>query len=117
MMIMNQATLKGWQTRQLDFVLAYTQADVETDLYMETPKGFQMKGKDQEYVLKLKKNLYGQKQAGRVWNKHLTKRLTENLGFKQSKVDECVFGKNKSMPVIYILMTPFCREVTKASWT
>jgi hypothetical protein len=58
--IVKLAVLKGWQTRQLDFVLAYTQADVETDLYMEIPQGFQMKGKDQECVLKLKKDLYGQ---------------------------------------------------------
>ena len=27
----------------------------------------------QEYVLELVRNLYGQKQAGRVWNKHLAK--------------------------------------------
>jgi hypothetical protein len=70
---MKLAALKGWQIRQLAFVLAYNQANVETDVYMEIPRGFQMKGKDQAYVLKLKKKLYSQKQAGRVWNRHLTK--------------------------------------------
>ncbi len=59
-------------TRQLDFVLAYTQADIERDLYMKLPPGFTVPGRvitDQDrkdYVLKLEKNLYGQKQAGRV---------------------------------------------------
>ena len=41
-------------------------------------------------MLKLLKNLYGQKQASHVWNQHLTVHLT-TLRFIQSKVDECVF--------------------------
>jgi hypothetical protein len=56
-----------------------------------------------EYVLKLHKNVYGQKQAGRVWNKkYLVDRLVNQVGFKQSKVDECVFYKGN---VIYVLYT------------
>ncbi len=43
-----------------------------------------------DYVLKLEKNLYGQKQAGRVWYLHLRKYLLK-LGFKPSEHDECVF--------------------------
>jgi hypothetical protein len=34
------AILSNWYTRQLDFVLAYTQADIERDLYMKLPAGF-----------------------------------------------------------------------------
>ena len=34
------AILSNWHTRQLDFVLAYTQADIERDLYMKLPAGF-----------------------------------------------------------------------------
>ena len=71
-------------------MLAYTQADVECDLYMEVPKGFEVVGEPSDYVLKLKKNLFGQKQAGRVWNKHLVNKL-ESVGFKRSVVDECLF--------------------------
>ena len=33
------AILSNWHTRQLDFVLAYTQADIERDLYMKLPAG------------------------------------------------------------------------------
>jgi hypothetical protein len=48
-----------------------------------------------DYVLKLEKNLYGQKKAGRVWYFHLRKNLLK-LGFKPSQYDECIFyyGKN-----------------------
>ena len=34
------ALLHGWATRQLDFVLAYPQADIEADVFMELPQGF-----------------------------------------------------------------------------
>jgi hypothetical protein len=61
------AILSNWHTRQLDFVLAYTQADTERDLYMKLPAGFTVPERTiteqdrRDYVLKLKKNLYGQK--------------------------------------------------------
>jgi len=71
------AILSNWHTRQLDFVLAYTQADIERDLYIKLPAGFTLPDRTiteqdrKDYVLKLEKNLYGQKQAGRVWYLHL----------------------------------------------
>ena len=37
--------LKNWHTRQLDFVLAYPQADAETEQYMDMPVGFDVGGK------------------------------------------------------------------------
>jgi len=40
--------LRGWETRQLDFVLAYTQADVETDLYMRIPTGYEVEQKSRK---------------------------------------------------------------------
>jgi len=94
--------IHGWHTVQLDYVLAFTQAPVDRDLYMHIPKGFQIDGaKKGEYVLQVKRNVYGQKQAGRVWNKYLVKGLKE-LGFTQSSVDESVFFKGR---MIYILYT------------
>ena len=47
--------MNGWHTRQLDFVLAYPQAPVECDLYMEIPYGYNIKDPE-KYALKLKKN-------------------------------------------------------------
>ena len=67
---------------------------------IKLPAGFIVPGRaitDQDrrdYVLKLEKNLYGQKQAGRVWYLHLKKNLLK-LGFKPSQHDECVFIMEK----------------------
>jgi hypothetical protein len=58
-----QSILHSWHSRQLDFLLAYPQADIERDLYMELPKGVTVEGNTEDssqYVLKLVKNLYGQ---------------------------------------------------------
>jgi hypothetical protein len=45
LIVMTMATLSKWHTRQLDFVLAYTQADIERDLYMKLSPGFTVPGK------------------------------------------------------------------------
>jgi hypothetical protein len=62
------------------------------------------------------KNVYGQKQVGQVWNQHLVKKLTKELKFKQSKVeDECVFYHGKTMYALYtdesILAGPDQKEI------
>jgi hypothetical protein len=92
---------QGWAVKQVDFVLAYTQADAETDMYMKPPKGFEFnQGDAGDYVLKIKKNYYGQRQAGRVWNRHLTTKLLE-AGFTQSAHDECLFYHGRAIYALY----------------
>ena len=101
-LILILAIINKWYTRQVDFVLAYPQADIEFDMYMELPHGIETKhGNGKTHVLKLLKNLYGQKQAGRVWNQHLVKGLTD-IGFKQSKVDECAFFRGNVIFIVYV---------------
>jgi Reverse transcriptase (RNA-dependent DNA polymerase) len=92
----------GWHTKQIDFVLAYPQADVECDIFMRIPKDFTIEGKSRDtHVLQLVKNLYGQKQAGRVWNQHLHSELLR-MGWTQSSADECVYYKGKVIFLVYV---------------
>ena len=111
--LLTLALLHNWKTTQLDYVLAFPQAPVEKELYMEIPKGFE--GAKGEYVLQLHRNVYGQKQAGRVWNKYLVNKLTNELKFKQSRIDECVFYRGKTIYVLYtddsILASPDQNEI------
>jgi hypothetical protein len=83
---------------------------------MTIRKGFEIEqGRNEDYVLKLHRNVYGQKQASRVRNQHLTKILTEKLGFEQSKVDACDFYKGQVMYILYtddsILVGPDPKEI------
>jgi hypothetical protein len=96
------AAQHGWHTIQIDYVLAFPQAPIEKTLYMEVPKGFKIEGYDRrQHCLKLHKNVYGSKNAGRTWYQYLTRKLIEEVGFVQSKVDECVFYKGNVMYVLY----------------
>jgi hypothetical protein len=81
-----------WETRHVD---------IETNLYMDIPKGFHLHGQQSMHCLKLKKNLYGQRQAGRVWNHFLHSGLT-NLRFQQSTVEECVYYCGSSILLCYV---------------
>ena len=96
------SVLRGWNCRQLDFVAAYPQAPCDTETYMEFPKGISSLGNSKTHVLLLLQNIYGKKQSGRVWNIYMTNKLVDELEFKQSKVDECVFYKDKSIILIYV---------------
>ena len=89
----------GWHTQQVDYIAAYTKAPIDLDMYMEFPRGFTVPGgvDRNTFVLKLDRNLYGQKQAGRVWYKYLHKRLITKAGFVPSKHDECLFFRGKVM--------------------
>jgi hypothetical protein len=68
---------------------------------MEVPVGLDLRQKKKDLWLKLRKNIYGTKQAGRVWNKHVNKGLTK-LGFKASLVDSCVYYHVKTTFMIYV---------------
>jgi hypothetical protein len=102
-----QSIINSWHTRPLDFVLAYPQADVECDLYLEIPQGFEFDGSRKTHFLKLIKNLYGSKAAGRVWQQHLFKGLVD-LGYTQSTTDECVFYKGSTIFMVYTDDGIFC---------
>jgi hypothetical protein len=112
------ALLRGWETRQIDFVQAYPQAPVECDIYMDIPKGYKIKGVTHaSHVIKLIKNLYGQKQAGRVWNKHLEAGLMK-IGFQPSKIDPCLYYKGQVVFLVYvddgIFLSPSKKAIDKA---
>ena len=61
------AAIENLHTKSIDFVLAYPQANIDVDIYMELPQGFNVRPESGRYVLKLQKNLYGMKQAGHNW--------------------------------------------------
>jgi len=68
------------------------------------------------HVLKLIKNIYGLKQAGQVWNKHLHKGLIK-LKFHQSTYNSCIYYRGSVVMGVYIddclIITPSEDEVLK----
>jgi hypothetical protein len=60
--LMAISVIHDLETRSIDFVLAFPQADLDVDIYMELPYGFDFDGQ-RHFLLKLNKNLYGLKSA------------------------------------------------------
>ena len=101
-LILTISLIKKWPTRQIDYILAFPQAPIERNLYLKVPHGYHIiNDKKDNYALKIHNNLYGQKQASRVWHEYLIQKLTK-AQFQQSKHDPCVLFRQK---VIYILYT------------
>ena len=67
------SNLLGLEGRQIDFVQAFTQADSDQDLYMEIPPNWDPPGladKKEDFIMELKKNLYGSCSAAHNWWVH-----------------------------------------------
>jgi hypothetical protein len=91
-----------WSFHQVKFDMAYPQAPIETDIYIELPQGIQVATSNaKDHVSKLLKNIYGQKQAGWVWNSFLVDKLT-SIGFQPSAIDTCVFFRGKIIFMVYV---------------
>ena len=65
----------------MDFILAYPHAPAEVPYYMHFPQGYTFKNRltNEKHVLKLTKNIYGQKTARRSWNKFLAESGNEQF--------------------------------------
>ena len=94
--------LLKWQSRQLDFVMAYPQAPTEMPLYMRLPQGYKCNGITRKtHALKLLRNVYGQKQATRVWNKFMDQGMHE-IRFTPSQFDPCLYYRGSVVFLVYI---------------
>ena len=83
----------------MDVKSAYLNALLDYEIYVEPPESF--KGKNGNYVWKLKKSLYGLKQSGWTWNKTFHTYLTTQ-NFIQSPVDSCTFKMSRiKYPSLY----------------
>ena len=95
------AIIHKLETKSIDFVLAFPQADLDRDVYMELPYGFQVGDDKGKFVLKLKKNLYGLCDASYNWFQKITEGL-ESEGFERSEIDQCVFLRNDCIILLYV---------------
>ena len=61
------AEIHGIPSKSIDFVWAFSQADLEVSVYMELGFDAPQNGSRKFYVLHWNKSLYGLKQAGYNW--------------------------------------------------
>jgi len=63
-------TFRRWSLHQLDIKSAFLSGPLEEEVYVDQPPGFEVTGHEDK-VCKLKKALYGPKQAAQAWNKRI----------------------------------------------
>ena len=61
------AALEDWEIHQLDVKSAFLNGVLDKEIYMEQPQGFIIPGQEHK-VCRLKKAIYGLKQASCAWN-------------------------------------------------
>ncbi|KAL6193395.1 hypothetical protein ACLB2K_034479 [Fragaria x ananassa] len=91
----------GWKLRQFDVKNTFLHGDLQEDIFMRQPQGFESL-EHPDFVCKLRKFLYGLKQAPRAQNEKFTGHLPA-LGFKASHSDPSLFVK-ESVDVIVVLL-------------
>jgi hypothetical protein len=105
-LILAIAKIHKLDSKAIDFVLAFPQADLEEDIWMELPIGFQVDSQTEEdsdrfYLLKLRANLYGLKQASYNWYEKLKQALIDR-SFKPSDIDPCLYIGNGMIVLTYV---------------
>lgn len=99
--MLQKAAQENLLLHQMDVKTAYLHADLDYDIYMNPPEGYEEK--DDGVVYKLQKSLYGLKQSGRNWNRVLHDCLTDE-GYKQNPADHCVYAKESKGDKVIIII-------------
>ncbi|KAF8701274.1 Reverse transcriptase (RNA-dependent DNA polymerase), partial [Rhizoctonia solani] len=86
-LLLSIANQNDWDIQQLNVNSAYLHAKVNKELYMQQIPYFE---DSTNQVLKLKRSIYGLKQAGRMWNKLYNTKL-KSLGYLPCLTDACVY--------------------------
>jgi hypothetical protein len=77
----------------MDVKSAYLNGDLEEDIYMTQPEGYEAAGQE-HLVCKLSKSLYGLKQAGRTWHLKIDIAL-KRQDFVALDADHCVYIRRR----------------------
>lgn len=96
--ILALAAIHEWKIEAVDVKGAYLNADLDEELYMQQPEGFD---DNSGQVLKLVKALYGTKQAGRAWYKTLQKIFTDH-GAKPLDDDPSVYILRRAQEILVV---------------
>lgn len=90
------AAAMDWDLEQMDVKTAFLYGNVQEDIYVQQPDGF---NKDSSKVCKLNKALYGLKQSPRIWYQHFSEYMKE-LGLYPIESDESVFMDPKTGTIV-----------------
>ena len=86
----------------MDVKIAFLNGNLEEDVYMIQPEGF-VDSNNAGKICKLKKSIYGLKQASRSWNIHFDE-VVKGFGFHQNEEEPCVYKKESGSAVVFLIL-------------
>ncbi|KAA3485265.1 pleiotropic drug resistance protein 3-like [Gossypium australe] len=95
------AAQKQWRIHQLDVKSAFLNGFLKEEIYIEQPDGFKVLG-EEDKVYRLKRALYGMKQAPRAWYDRVDAYLSR-LGFKKSVSEPTLYVKKSEDETLLIV--------------
>ena len=100
--VISMAAAKGWELQQMDVKNAFLNGELQEEVYMEQPEGY-VHPEFPHYVCRLKKALYGWKQAPRAWTYRMS-RFLQSIGFETSKADHSLYVKKIDCGLVIIVI-------------
>lgn len=90
------------ELHQMDVKTTFLNGDLSEEVYMKQPEGFEEDGKE-HMVCKLKKSIYGLKQASRQWYIKFHE-VVISFGFVENTVDSCIYLKVNRSKFIFLVL-------------
>ena len=98
------AAHKNWNFRTMDVSNAFLYDNLPDgiELYCEIPDGHELQSKNDQFCMKISKNLYGLKEGPHLWHRHVRNVLCSKLCLTQCVFEECMFFKENLIALLYV---------------
>ncbi|RVW60687.1 Retrovirus-related Pol polyprotein from transposon TNT 1-94 [Vitis vinifera] len=90
------------ELQQMDVKTTFLNGELEEKVYMKQPEGFPSSDGEQ-LVCKLKKSIYGLKQASRQWYLKFHN-IISSFGFVENVMDQCIYLKVSGSKVCFLVL-------------
>ncbi|WVZ50018.1 hypothetical protein U9M48_001317 [Paspalum notatum var. saurae] len=85
------AATQGWNVHHMDVKFAFLNGELKEEVYVRQPPGYVVNGQEHR-VLRLRKDLYGLRQAPRAWNQKLDAVLRE-MEFERCESEHALYTR------------------------
>nr|GEV98737.1 retrovirus-related Pol polyprotein from transposon TNT 1-94 [Tanacetum cinerariifolium] len=102
-LVLSIVATENLHLEKIDVKKTFLHGDLDEDIYMTQPEDFQLARKKENLVCKLKKSLYGLKQASRQWYLKFDS-FMQRAGYKRCVKDHCCYLKKVVSSSIILLL-------------
>ena len=100
--LLSIAAYYDYEIWQMDVMTAFLNGNPEEEIYMMQPEGFVAKNQE-HMVCKLKRSIYGLKQASRSWDIRFDQAI-KSFGFEKYLAKPCVYKRHRDKVVMFLVL-------------